>query len=427
MGAMALAACGGPSTSGATKTGGADETDWAKVKPAKEIDFWSSHPGGSQDVEKKLIADFEAKNDIKVNLVTAGSNYEDVAAKFQTAQTGSQVPALVIFSDVWWFRYFLGDSIIPVDSLSKHLDIDTGDFQDTLYKDYSYGGNQWALPYARSTPLFYYNKSHWKTAGLPDRAPKTWEEFDEWAPKLQAANLGTKSVFEYGAIAGYSAWIFQNGAWGWGGEYSDKFDMKIDGDKVVAAAEYCQKNIKDGIATVASNEQGDDLSAGACSCTMTSTGGLVGIIDTAQFEVGVGNLPGGPEASEGVCPTGGAGLGIPKKAPKEQQLAAAMFLKFVTEPENTAQFSGATGYMPTRKSADMKSVIAKTPQIQVAIDQLPKTRSQDYARVFLPAGDKTIADGMGRIWTQGEDAKTVLTDVKGKLASIYTQDVKPKL
>jgi len=30
------------------------------------------------------------------------------------------------------------------------------------------------VPYARSTPLFYYNKDHYAAAGLPDRAPETW-------------------------------------------------------------------------------------------------------------------------------------------------------------------------------------------------------------------------------------------------------------
>ena len=61
------------------------------MKPAASIDFWSNHPGKSQDVEKSIIEKFHAKfPDIKVNLVTAGANYEEIAQKFQTV-AGRQV------------------------------------------------------------------------------------------------------------------------------------------------------------------------------------------------------------------------------------------------------------------------------------------------------------------------------------------------
>ena len=43
------------------------------------------------------------------------------------------------------------------------------------------------MPWARSTPLFYYNKEHYADAGLPDRAPETWAEMKEFAGKLTAA------------------------------------------------------------------------------------------------------------------------------------------------------------------------------------------------------------------------------------------------
>ncbi len=57
------------------------------------------------------------------------------------------------------------------------------------------------MPFARSTPLFYYNKKHWTAAGLPDRGPNTWDELAQWAPKLKAANGGSVG-FEWPDIAG---------------------------------------------------------------------------------------------------------------------------------------------------------------------------------------------------------------------------------
>ena len=425
----ALAACGGPSTSGGGASQAAADTDFSGVKPAASFDFWSTHPGKSQDVEKQLIEKFQAKHpDIKVNLITGGKDYEEIAQKFQTAQAAkSGLPALVVLSDVWWFRYYMNKSIIPLDSLIKQLDFSMSDFRETLVADYGYDNQQWAMPYARSTPLFYYNKDHFKAAGLPDRAPKTWAEFAEWAPKLKAASKA-QFAFMYPALAGYAGWTLQNNLWGEGGGWSKDWDITADSDANVKALQFAQDSVyKDGWAGVSSKDSADDFAAGIASATLSSTGSLVDVLQNAKFNVGVGFLPGGSASQNPVCPTGGAGLGIPAGVPKDQQLAAATFLKFVTEPENTAHFSAATGYMPTRKSADMTSALAKTPQIKIAMDQLAVTRKQDNARVFLPGADQEMAKAAAAILTQKADVKSSLTTLKGTLEGIYTKDVKPKI
>jgi sn-glycerol 3-phosphate transport system substrate-binding protein len=425
----ALAACGGPSTSGGSTAQAAADVDFSGVKPAASFDFWSTHPGKSQDVEKELIAKFHAKHpEIKVNLITGGADYEEIAQKFQTAQAAkSGLPALVVLSDVWWFRYYMNKSIIPLDGLLKQLEFKLDDFRETLVADYGYDAKQWAMPYARSTPLFYYNKDHFKAAGLPDRAPKTWAEFAEWAPKLKAASKA-RYAFMYPALAGYAGWTLQNNLWGEGGGWSKDWEITADSEANVKALQFAQDAVyTDGWAGVSSKDSADDFAAGLASATLSSTGSLVGVLKNAKFEVGVGFLPGGPASESPVCPTGGAGLGIPAGVPKEQQLAAATFLKFISEPENTALFSAATGYMPTRKSADMSAVLAKTPQIKTAMDQLAVTRKQDNTRVFLPGADQEIAKAAAAILTQKADVKASLGSLKGKLEDIYTRDVKPKL
>lgn len=428
-GAAALSACGGPTTGGTPAASEAADIDFSGVKPAAKIDFWSNHPGKSQDVEKAIIEKFHAKfPDIKVNLVTAGANYEEIAQKFQTSQAAKTgLPGVVVLSDVWWFRYFTNGSIIPVDGLIKELDIKVDDFRKSLVDDYKYDDKQWALPYGRSTPLFYYNKDHFKAAGLPDRAPATWQEFGEWAPKLKASS-GAQYAYIYPALAGYAGWTLQNNLWGWGGAWSKDWEITCDSAESVEALQWAQDSIyKHNWAGVSSKEAADDFSAGLTSSTISSTGSLLGVLKSATFNVGVGFLPGGPKASSGVCPTGGAGLGIPSGITKEEQLAAGTFIKFMTEPENTAAFSAATGYMSTRTSADMTAVLAQTPQIKTAMDQLAATKVQDRARVFLPGADQEMAKAAAKILTQQGDVKAVMTELKKTLEGIYTKDVKPKL
>ena len=62
-GALGLAACGGPEVGGEGGGGGGGgseelDLDFEGVEPATKIDFWTSHPGGSQDVEKELLGKF---------------------------------------------------------------------------------------------------------------------------------------------------------------------------------------------------------------------------------------------------------------------------------------------------------------------------------------------------------------------------------
>jgi len=429
--AGATACSGGPSTSSSGDQATAEAVDWSGVKPAAQITWWSSNPGSSQAVSQQIIDAFHrSQSDIKVKLVTAGATYEEIAQKFQAAQTGGTLPDLVVFSDVWWFRYFMLDSITPLDSLIKAVGIDLGDYRTQLLADYQYNDKQWAIPWARSTPLFYWNKAHFKAAGLPDRAPATWTEFAEWAPRLKSANAGIQHAFQHPALAGYAGWSFQNVLWGWGGGWStkDSFDVICNSEQSRAAMQFLQDSVYTGKwAGVASTDSVNDLTARAVSATVASTGSLVGILKAAKFDVGAGFLPGGPESTKPVCPTGGAGIGIPKSVPKENQLAAATFLKFLTSPENTVTFSAATGYVPVRTSADTSGLIAKVPQTKVAIDQLAVTRTQDRARVFLPGADQEMAKTCANILTQHKDVKSELDALKTTLDGIYDKDVKPNL
>lgn len=436
VGALALSACAGPTVGASAPAPSAafdsNGPDFTGVKPATSITFWSNHPGKSEAVTREIIARFKAAEGIDVTLVTAGSNYEEVAQKFQTAQSGGQLPDVVVFSDVWWFRYYMLDSIIPLGNALKAAGVDTADYRAGLFNDYQYKGAQWAVPWARSTPLFYYNKTHWSQAGLPDRAPATWAEFAQWAPKLKAAGTGTQNVYEHPALADYAGWTLQNLLWGYGTGWSakDSFDLTCDSDAAVQAMQFVQDSVyKDAWAGVASKSATDDLAAGACSATLASTGSLVGVqtATAGRFEIGVGNLPGGPASASPVCPTGGAGVGIPKGIKPENQLAAARFIGFLTNPENTVAMSAATGYMPVRRSADASSLFATNPLIETAIKQLDVTRTQDYARVFLPGADQEMAKSVAKIVTQQADVKATMTELRATLQRIFDTQVKPKI
>ncbi|TDT33617.1 ABC transporter substrate-binding protein [Naumannella halotolerans] len=433
VGALALGACGGPSIGGGAGGGTApvdvNGPDFSGVEAAKSITFWSNHPGGSEQITRSLLDAFTQESGIEVELVTAGANYEEIAQRFQTAQASGDLPDAVVLSDVWWFRYYMQQTIIPLGTAIEAAGITTAGYRESLIGDYQYDGGQWALPWARSTPLFYYNKAHWEAAGLEDRAPQTWAEFAEWAPALKEAT--GVSAYEFPALDGYAGWILQNLLWGYGSGWSaeESFDIICDNPQAVEAITFAQNSIKDGWATVASQAAVDDLAAEGCSATIESTGSLVGLLDTVgdKFEVGVGFLPGGPQVQTPVCPTGGAGLGIPSGIDPANQLASAMMIGFLTNPENTVKFSAATGYMPVQTDADVSTLLAETPQIQTAIDQLEVTRSQDWARVFVPGAELEMANAAAAVLNEQADVQETLTGLKSTLEELYTTQVEPNI
>jgi len=387
-----------------------------------EITYWSAWSGVNGDTDKALTDAFnESQSDIKVNFQFQGS-YEETAQKLTAAIGAGNTPDLCALSDVWWFKFYLAGALQPVDDFFAAQSVDPTDYNDTLLNDYNPGnGLHYALPFARSTPLFYYNKQLFEKVGQT-AAPKTWAEFAEYAPELvDSANSIT--AFSLGASDGsYSAWTFMPSAWQWGGEYSTP-DLKItiNSPEVVAAAQYFQDGVKNGWA-YATNAPEDDFASGLSGAILASTGSLGGMIqNVTDFEFGTAFLPEGP-AGFGCC-TGGAGLSILKSSAPEKQEAAFAYAAWKTSPENTASWSQTTGYMPVRKSAIdlMADFFASNPNSKVAVDQLAKTRSQDAARVQIPNGDQIIGEGLGRIIVGTEDVQSVLDDV----ANTLTEEAAP--
>ncbi|MGF0115029.1 ABC transporter substrate-binding protein [Promicromonospora sp. Marseille-Q5078] len=431
--ALALTACAGPSVgaTGSSDDASAEAVDWSQVEPAKEITWWSNHPGQSQELEQQLIDEFTAESGIEVDLVTAGADYDEVAQRFQAASQTDELPDLVIASDVWWFRYHLNDQIMPVDDVMEYLDADAEDFQPALYADYEYDDQHWAVPYARSTPLFYYNKDMWKAAGLPDRGPETWDELVEWDAKVKQEVPDDGSTFGLSTGPSWGAWWFENMIWGQDGAYSDGFDLTLDTPEAIAGGEFVRDLFHDsGVATLSADDAMADFSSGLVASTIGSTGSLKGALDAASFEVGTAYLPDGPKG--GGTPTGGTGLAIPSSKTPEEQLAAAMFLEFLTNTENTATFSQATGYMPVRTSAvesdAMKQTYEQTPQFRTAVDQLAdKARVQDDVRVFVPGADALLNEALEQIVIEDADPASAFKAVTPRIETAYTENVEPYL
>ena len=381
-----------------------------------EVLYWGSYSGNLGEAELALVNKFNDEHTgVQINYQFQGS-YEETAQKLTAAIQANQAPDICLLSDVWWFRFYLANAIAPLDDLASASGLDLTDYVDSLIEEGNRDGSHYWIPFARSTPLFYYNKEAFAEVGLTE-APKTWDELVAVAPDLIQMDGSTlaRSAFAHPDGASYVAWLFQGVVWQYGGEYSDDdFNIKINEAGAVAAGEFYRSSVADGWASVPVDPE-NDFAQGFTTSILASTGSLRGITDTATIDFGTAFVPEGPEGP-GVC-TGGAGLALLNSS--EKQEAAFEVVSWLTSPENTAWWSQNTGYMPVRKSAveseEMQAFFADNPNFKVAVDQLAVTKAQDAARVFIPGGDQIIGGGLEEILINGGEVQTAFDDVAAEL------------
>ena len=418
VGVLALAGCAAPVAPGAAAPAG-DAA--APAQTPVTVLFWSSFTGKNGETETELVKRFnESQSDVVIDYQFQGS-YEETAQKVTAALQAGTAPDISLLSDVWWFKFYLNRAIAPLDDLLNAQGVDVNDYQDSLINEgVRQGVHSW-IPFARSTPLFYYNKEKWAAAGLPDRGPETWDEFMEWAPNLLEMNgdeMAT-AAFSHPDGASYIAWLFQPVTWQWGGKYSDPdFTMYMTDEKTVAAGQFYKDTVHTYKWARPSKDVQADFIGGLTASAMMSTGSMGGIKANGTFEFGTAFLP--KKDNFGCC-TGGAGLSILAKTPAEKQPGAMQYIVYASNPESTAFWSQNTGYMPVRKSAlelpEMLAYFDEFPQFKTAVDQLPLTQPQDSARVFVPNGDQIIGKGLERITVQAEEVAPVFAEVQATLES----------
>lgn len=388
------------------------------AQSATEITYWGSFAAGSVngEAEAGMVERFNtSQSDVVVNYQFQGT-YEETAQKLTAGLAAGDVPDVCLLSDVWWFKFYLNNALAPLNDFMTAEGTDPADYVDSLINEGNREGVQYWMPFARSTPLFYYNRDMFGEIGVTE-APKTWEEFTAYAPQLvqKDGDTLTRAAFAHPSSGSYIAWLFQGVVWQFGGQYSDAdFNMQVNEGGSVEAGNFYRSSVADGWASTPTDVDADFLN-GLTASMMASTGGMTRFLREATFDFGTAFLPEGP-AGFG-CPTGGAGMAV--MAASEKQDAAYKFVAFGSTPENTAWWSQQTGYMPVRKSAielpEMVAFYDENPQARVAVEQLAQTRPQDAARVFVPNGDQIIGGGLERITIDLEEVQPAFDDVNQTL------------
>src|SRR5690606_739688 len=96
--------------------------------------------------------------------------------------------------------------------------------------------------FARSTPLFYFNREAYAKAGLPEEGPNTWDDLADYAPELAKLKAGGRPMRAF-AFGPKDAWYGQAHIWAWGGNNSRDFTVTIDEEPGIDWLEWKRKFI----------------------------------------------------------------------------------------------------------------------------------------------------------------------------------------
>lgn len=330
----------------------------ALVNPAAaETELTMYYPiavgGPLTEVVDGIVADFEEQNpDITVNAIYAG-NYDDTRIKALSALNSGDPAQLAVMFSIDAYDLIEQDLIVPFEDVVETEEekqwLDS--FYPALMANSKIEGKKWGVPFQRSTIVAYYNKDMFRDAGLdPENPPETWDELVSMGKELTTDG-------RYGLMipsTGYPYWMFQALAIQNGKEVmsDDGLTTNFDDEKVVETLEFWKSLSTDhGIMPEGTVEWGTLRQAfleGQAAMMWHSTGNLTAVKNDASFDFGVAMLPGNERLGS---PTGGGNFYIFKDATDEERQAALELIKFMTAPEQAAEWSIQTGYMGVSPAA----------------------------------------------------------------------------
>ncbi|MDD4220260.1 MAG: ABC transporter substrate-binding protein [Sphaerochaetaceae bacterium] len=393
-----------------------------------KIVFWRSLTGVAGEAQEELVARFnESQDDVIVEAQFQGA-YAELLQKLLAALAAGELPDLVLLDSPFVALFAKDGALVNLDQFVKNdtSSFDIKDFIPGLIQDGYYDGSLYALPVLRSTPLLYVNGDMLAEAGLPRRAPKTWDEFREFSKKVTKFDASGQPTqqgagFTMGQTSAH--WYFQGAVYAYGGLVSDeKFNIHLTEEPVIKLATLWQDMVFKDKSAIPSNSHDDFLNK-KVAMVFGSTGSMGNLLARADFDVIPAFMPG---QAKNLVPVGGSVLAM-TSTNKRRQEAAWEFMKFMTSPASNSHIVIKTGYMPISKSSmeypDTVAYFEANPIRKVAIEQLEFTRPQASV-ISLGKGTEILRQMIEKLLIGNMDVRKVMEETTVDLLKEYNESFK---
>jgi sn-glycerol 3-phosphate transport system substrate-binding protein len=328
-----------------------------------DIHWWHAMSGELGKQLEKLAADFNAsQNEFRIVPAYKGNYTETVTASIFAFRSRSQ-PAIVQVNEIATATMMAArGAIYPVYELMRDQkeEFSPGAYLPAVTGYYSdVAGNMLSFPFNASTPILYYNKDMFRSAGLdPAVAPKTWPEVGAAAKKLRAAGAPcgfTTSWPSWINVENFSAFHnvpLSTSSNGFGG-----LDAELTFNNALVARHISQLAEWQANKTYDYSGRGQTaeprFQKGECGIFIGSSATRADIKANSKFEVGYGMLPYWGDVAGAPQNTiiGGATLWVLRDRPRAEYSGVAKFFAFLSKPEVQAAWHQNTGYLPVTRAA----------------------------------------------------------------------------
>ncbi len=349
----------------------------------------------------KLIAKFNTSQDrVEVTGLFKGV-YKDLLTAMAAAWRAGEAPHIAQVFEVGTETMMESGPVIkPVWKLSEEtgITLDPGMYIPSVRGYYSSAdGRLISAPFNSSTAICWYNQDVFEKAGLdPNRFPATWPEVVELARTIR-----DKQAAQFPVITGSVVWAHfeqfsaihnlpyateANGFKGLGAE------LKINSPAHVRNLQRLLDMSKEGTFHYTGRDGSGDgaFLSGQAAIDFTSSALRGSLISGAKFRWAAAPLPYDPQVIREPINSviGGASFWVltaPKRSPEEYRAGAA-FLQFLRQPENDAEWSEVTGYVPITHAgfalAQKQGYFAKNPGADIPVGQLSRGQVTDNSRGF---------------------------------------------
>jgi ABC-type glycerol-3-phosphate transport system substrate-binding protein len=381
------------------------------------ITLWHALSGPQQVALDAMVKKFNDTNGkgITVTALNQG-NYTQLYQKTLGAIQAGSLPELAHAYESFVADYMKADVVVDLgpykDSTKNGL---TKQSQDDIYKGYydtntfpQYGNRLLSWPFTKSLAVMYVNEDILQQIGKS--IPKTWDEFEATA-KAATQKDSTGKVTRYGFAFNTDASYFNAQVYSRGGSLmaADNKTVAWNGKEGLATLQMYDRMNKDGTGYSPKGfDYQNDFAAGKLAFFLSSTSTVPFIKDLADktpFKWSIANLPQATtDASKQKTVQFGANVAIFKSTP-EKQLASWLFIKWMSDTDQSAQFASTSFYMPVRKtsaeSQTLKDYWAKVPQGKQGFDLIQYSSPEPNVR-----GQQDIRDVIFNMITEVLTAKS---------------------
>ncbi|MHA3915015.1 extracellular solute-binding protein [Halovulum sp. GXIMD14793] len=326
-----------------------------------KFEYWYGLSGQLGDVVQQTCDRFNQSQD-KYEIVCIGQDgYANAVQNTIAAFRAKQHPTVVQAYDAGTADLMMSGEFYPVHQMMSDFDIeiDWDDYFPGIANYYaSSKGEMFSMPFNSSTPMLYWNKEHYKAAGL-DTGPETWEQFEENLKALKAAGQDCAYAYapstwidleQFSMAHGVPIATNNNGYDGLDSEYVYNTTLHVK------HMENIKRWMDEGLLEIRTTQGGlnsrDSFAQGECSHyfgSIASHQAVTNLVD-GKFGWDVTMIPvyEGTERKNTVV--GGASLWVLSGKSDDEYRGAAEYLKFLATPESEKFWSSNTGYIPVTKT-----------------------------------------------------------------------------